>query len=253
MRVIIVKDYNELSKAAALEIAETINNKMDCVLGLATGSTPEGTYKELINLYNDGKVDFSSVTSFNLDEYKGLPADHPQSYRYFMNKNLFDHININKNNTFVPNGMAADIEAECADYDENVAKHGGIDIQILGIGQNGHIGFNEPSDFLYMNTHLTNLTQNTIDVNSRFFDSKDEVPTQAVTMGLGGIMKAKRILLLANGSNKAQIIGKLVEGKISTNVPASILQVHRDVTVIVDESAAVYLKKNIDKRLNIVE
>lgn len=253
MRVVIVKDYSELSKAAALEIAETINGKMNCVLGLATGSTPEGTYKELIKLYNEGKVDFSSVTTFNLDEYRGLPVEHPQSYRYFMNKNLFDYINIDKSKTFVPNGMAADIEAECANYDENVVKHGGIDIQILGIGQNGHIGFNEPSESLYMNTHLTDLTQNTIDVNSRFFNSIDEVPTQAVTMGLGGIMKAKKILLLASGSNKAEIIGKLIEGKISTNVPASILQLHRDVTVIVDESAAALLKKNDDEFIDIVK
>jgi glucosamine-6-phosphate deaminase len=244
MRVIVAKNYDELSDLAARQIGELVNEKPAAVLGLATGSTPEGMYKRLVELYNEGIVDFSKTLSFNLDEYKGLKGEHPQSYRYFMNTNLFNYINIDKSNTYVPDGTAENIEEECLSYDERITAAGGIDLQVLGIGNNGHIGFNEPSDFLYMGTHLTDLTEDTINANSRFFDSKDEVPTQAITMGLGGIMKAKRIMLLASGEKKAPIISKLVDGKISTKIPASILQVHPDVIVIVDEAAASLLKKN---------
>lgn len=243
MRIIVEKNYEAMSKRAAEEIAKVVNNKPNCVLGLATGSTPEGLYKELISLNKEEKVDFSKVTSVNLDEYVGLSGEHPQSYRYFMNTNLFNHINIDKSRTFVPNGLAKDIEEECKRYDERINELGGIDIQLLGIGNNGHIGFNEPSEFLYMGTHLTGLAESTIEANSRFFDSMDEVPKKAITMGLGGIMKAKKILLIANGEKKAEIIAKLVEGKISTQIPASILQVHHDVTIIVDEAAASLIKK----------
>lgn len=243
MRIIVEKNYEAMSKRAAEEIAKVVNDKPNCVLGLATGSTPEGLYKELISLNKEEKVDFSKVTSVNLDEYVGLPGEHSQSYRYFMNTNLFNHINIDKSRTFVPNGLAQDIEEECKRYDERINELGGIDIQLLGIGNNGHIGFNEPSEFLYMGTHLTGLAESTIEANSRFFDSMDEVPKKAITMGLGGIMKAKKILLIANGEKKAEIIAKLVEGKISTQVPASILQVHHDVTIIVDEAAASLIKK----------
>lgn len=243
MRIIIEKDYEAMSKRAAQEMAGIVNDKPNCVLGLATGSTPEGLYRELIEMNKEGKVDFSKVTTVNLDEYVGLPEGHCQSYRYFMNDKLFNHINIDKSKTFVPNGSAEDAEVECRNYDSLIEKLGGIDIQLLGIGNNGHIGFNEPSDYLNMSTHLTNLTESTIEANSRFFESIDEVPTKAITMGLGGIMKAKKILLVASGENKADIIAKLVDGKISTQIPASLLQVHHDVLVIVDEAAASHLKK----------
>lgn len=242
MRVIIAKSYEEMSKIAAREIAKLLYIKPEAVLGLATGSTPEGVYKELIELNNQNKIDFSKAVTYNLDEYKGLSGNHPQSYRYFMNTKLFNHINIDKDKTHVPNGIAADIEKECYVYDEAIEKSGGIDLQLLGIGRNGHIGFNEPSDSLNLNTHLTDLTDDTIKANSRFFESIDEVPTQALTMGLGGIMKAKKILLLASGEKKAEIIAKLVEEKISTRIPASILQVHPDVLVIIDKGAASLLK-----------
>lgn len=242
MKVIIAKNYEDMSKKAAEFMAELINSKPNCVLGLATGGTPVAMYKELINMNKEGKVDFSRVTSINLDEYKGLSGEHDQSYRYFMNTNLFNHINIDKSRTFVPNGLAEDIEKECRAYDKRIESFGGIDLQLLGIGNNGHIAFNEPNEFLHMGTHLTKLTENTIEANSRFFESKEEVPTEALTMGLGGIMKAKKILLIASGESKAEIISKLLEGKITTNVPATLLQVHPDVTLIIDEAAASLLK-----------
>lgn len=242
MKVIIAKSYDEMSKIAAKEIAKLLYVKPDAVLGLATGSTPEGVYKELIDLNKLNRVDFSKVTSYNLDEYKGLKGNHPQSYRYFMDTKLFNHVNINKDRTHVPNGISEDFEKECKEYDEAIENAGGIDLQLLGIGGNGHIGFNEPSDFLNLNTHVTDLTEDTIKANSRFFEHIDEVPTQAVTMGLGSIMKAKKIILLASGEKKAEIIAKLVEDKISTRVPASMLQVHPNVLVIVDEEAAALLK-----------
>lgn len=242
MKVIVAKNYEEMSKIAAKEIAKLLYVKPEAVLGLATGSTPEGVYKELAELNKQNRVDFSKVTSYNLDEYRGLKGDHPQSYRYFMNTNLFNHVNIDKSRTHVPNGAAEDIEKECREYDEAIENAGGIDLQLLGIGTNGHIGFNEPSDFLNLNTHLTDLTEDTIKANSRFFDSIDEVPTEAITMGLGSIMKAKKIILLASGEKKAEIIAKLVEDKISTRVPASMLQVHQNVLVIVDQEAASLLK-----------
>ena len=244
MRVIIEKDYDGISKRAAEEIKDLINSKPDCILGLATGSSPIGLYKELIELNKEGKVDFSKVTSINLDEYIGLSGDHPQSYRYFMNDTLFNHINIDKNKTYVPNGKSENMEEECKNYDERIIELGGIDLQLLGIGNNGHIAFNEPSEELSVGTHVTGLTESTIEANSRFFDSIDEVPKTAVTMGLGGIMKAKKILLVASGKSKAEVIAKLVEGKITTQVPATLLLVHRDVTIIVDEDAASLLPKN---------
>ena len=243
MRVIIAKDYNEMSKFAAEEMASDINKNPNIVLGLATGGTPVGMYKELIKMNKKEKVDFSNVKTINLDEYVGLDGDHDQSYRYFMNENLFNHININKNNTFVPNGLATDIETECKDYDKRVSELGGIDVQLLGIGNNGHIGFNEPNDFLNLGTHLTDLKNNTIEANARFFDSIDKVPKKAITMGLGGIMKAKKIILIASGENKADIIEKLVNGKITTQVPASMLQMHNNLVVIIDKDAAKNLKE----------
>lgn len=242
MKVIIANNYEEMSKIASKEIAKLLYVKPKAVLGLATGSTPEGVYKELIELNKLNRADFSEATSFNLDEYRGLSGDHPQSYRYFMDTNLFNHVNIDKSRTHVPNGNAKDIDKECNEYDEAIEKIGGIDLQLLGIGGNGHIGFNEPSDYLNLNTHLTDLTKETIEANSRFFDSVEEVPTEAVTMGLGSIMKAKKIILLASGMKKAEIIAKLVEDKISTRIPASILQVHPDVLVIIDKEAASLIK-----------
>jgi len=247
MKVIITKNYEAMSEVAAKIIADKVNSKPNCVLGLATGSTPVGMYKKLVEYNKNNEVDFSKVTSFNLDEYKGLRGDHNQSYRYFMDNNLFNHINIDKANTFIPNGKAEDIEAECRSYDKRLAEYGGIDLQVLGIGNNGHIGFNEPSDTLSVCTHVTELTKNTIEANSRFFTSIEEVPTEAVTMGLGGIMRAKTILLLASGSQKAEIISKLVNGKINTKIPASLLQIHSNVIVVVDEEAGALIMNNDNK------
>ncbi|MBL4938463.1 glucosamine-6-phosphate deaminase [Clostridium sp. YIM B02515] len=253
MKVIVAPNYEEMSKIAAKEIAKLLYVKPNAVLGLATGSTPEGVYRELIELNKAERVDFSKATSFNLDEYKGLKGDHPQSYRYFMNSKLFNHVNIDKNKTHVPSGVAENIEKECKEYDESIEKAGGIDLQLLGIGTNGHIGFNEPSDFLNLNTHETDLTEDTIKANSRFFDSIDEVPTRAITMGLGSIMKADKIILLASGEKKADIIAKLVEDKISTRVPASMLQVHQNVLVIVDNAAASLLKNSSNNEIEYVK
>ena len=238
MRLIVTKNYEEMSKVAAKEMAEDIKRNPEIVLGLATGGTPVGMYKELIRMYNEGELDFSKVTSINLDEYVGLSGDHDQSYRYFMNTNLFNHINIDKNNTFVPNGLAENVEEECMAYDARIQDMGGIDLQLLGLGANGHIGFNEPGEALSVGTHLTDLKESTIEANARFFDSIDDVPRKAITMGLGGIMKSKKIIVIASGEGKADAVKAMVSGKISTNMPASMLQMHRDVVVIIDEAAA---------------
>lgn len=242
MKVVVTKDYTEMCKQASRIFAAQITLKPDSVLGLATGSTPVGMYKELIQMYNENRVDFSKVKTVNLDEYAGLSGDNDQSYRYFMNHNLFDHININKENTNVPNGTASDLEAECAHYEQVVESMGGVDIQLLGIGNNGHIAFNEPCGEFPEKTHVIDLTQNTIEANARFFNSMDEVPKKALTMGIGTIMKAKKIILLANGTKKAQTIHDMVYGPITPNVPASVLRLHPDVTVFVDEEAGALLK-----------
>ncbi len=243
MKLIITKNYEELSKVAANEMADVVKSNPSAILGLATGGSPIGMYKELIRMNKEGEIDFSKVTTVNLDEYVGLSGDHPQSYRYFMNDNLFNHINIDKKNTYVPNGLAKNIEEECKNYDNKIAELGGTDVQLLGIGNNGHIAFNEPDENLVSGTHLTNLTQDTIEANARFFDSIDEVPKTALTMGLGGIMKSKKIIVIASGESKAEAVKEMVSGKISTNMPASMLQMHRDVTVIVDEAAGKLLQK----------
>ena len=243
MKVIKVKNYEELSRTAATIIAGVILSKPDCILGLATGSSPVGTYDQLAAMYEEGILDFSHVKSVNLDEYVGLDGSNDQSYRYFMNHNLFDHININKENTNVPNGTAADLEAECERYEQVVASMGGVDVQLLGIGNNGHIAFNEPCEEFPEKTHVVNLTQNTIEANARFFASMDDVPKKALTMGIGTIMKAKKIVLLANGAKKAQTIYDTVYGPITPKVPASILRLHPDVTIFVDEEAGALLKK----------
>lgn len=238
MRLMVVENYEMLSRVAAEEFATVIKNKPNAILGLATGGSPIGMYKELIKKYNNKELDFSQVTTVNLDEYVGINSEHEQSYRYFMNENLFKHINIDINNTFVPNGLAKDLNMECKLYDRKIEELGGIDIQLLGVGNNGHIAFNEPDEELSAGTHVISLTENTVKANARFFNSIDEVPRKAITMGVGGIMKAKRIILIANGEGKADAIKGLFSGKITTENPASMLQMHRDVTVIVDEEAA---------------
>ena len=236
MRYITVKNYDELSTKAAALICAQVNVKPNCVLGLATGSSPLGTYAKIAEKCANGEVDFSEVTSVNLDEYMGLDGSHDQSYRYFMNTNLFSKINIDLAKTHVPNGCAADLEAECKAYDELIAKLGGIDLQLLGIGLDGHIGFNEPDKYFEKATHVVELDPSTIEANARFFASEAEVPRKAVTMGMGGIMGAKKVLLIANGKNKKEILEKAFFGPITPEVPASILQLHPDLTVIYSEN-----------------
>lgn len=243
MKLIVVNNYEELSKVAAKEFSKIIKEKENAVLGLATGGSPVGMYKELIRMYEQKELNFSKITTVNLDEYIGLNPEHNQSYRYFMNNNLFNHINIDKSNTFVPNGLAEDLEAQCKEYDQKIAELGGIDIQLLGVGNNGHIAFNEPNSELSSGTHIISLTDNTIEANARFFDNIDDVPRKAITMGVGGIMKAKKIILIASGESKAEAIKGIFSGKITTANPATMLQMHRDVTVIVDEAAAKLINK----------
>lgn len=243
MKLIVVNNYEELSKVAAKEFSKVIKEKENAVLGLATGGTPVGMYKELIKMYEKKELNFSKITTVNLDEYIGLNPEHNQSYRYFMNNNLFNHINIDKSNTFVPNGLAEDLEAQCKEYDQKIAELGGIDIQLLGVGNNGHIAFNEPNSELSSGTHIISLTDNTIEANARFFDNIDDVPRKAITMGVGGIMKAKKIILIASGESKAEAIKGIFSGKITTANPATMLQMHRDVTIIVDEAAAKLINK----------
>lgn len=236
MKLIVCKNYEKMSEKAAQIVASIITLKPDCTLGLATGSTPVGMYKRLVEMYNAGELDFSEVKSYNLDEYYPIKPTDPQSYRYFMDENLFDHVNILKENTHVMNGEAKDPNAECEEYDKAV-EAANVDIQVLGIGRNGHIGFNEPSDKLIAATHLTELTESTIEANSRFFNSPDEVPHHALTMGLSSIMKSKRIIILISGREKHDALKEMLSGIINTNVPATMLNMHRDVTVICDEAA----------------
>ncbi len=234
----IKSNYEAVSRTAAQHVADLIENQPDAVLGLATGSTPVGLYRELIRMHQEDGLDFSAVTTFNLDEYVGLPGDHEQSYHYFMQENLFQYINIRPRSTHVPNGMARDLNAECCAYEEKIAKAGGIDLQILGIGANGHVAFNEPLSSLGSRTRIKTLTSKTRADNARFFDTPDEVPRYAITMGIGTIMEARALLLLANGVGKAEAIAKTVEGAISAAVPASVVQLHRDTTVLIDQEAA---------------
>ena len=238
MRIYIGKDYEEMSRIAANVLSAQVTMKPDCVLGLATGSTPIGTYKVLIDRCAKGDLDFSKVKSINLDEYVGLSGEHDQSYRYFMNNNLFNHINIDKANTNVPNGLAEDVDAECERYNNVISTLGPIDIQVLGMGHNGHIGFNEPDDHFPLLTHKVDLAQSTIDANARFFASADEVPRQALTMGIQTIMQAKKVLVVVSGKDKAEIVKKAFTGPVTPQVPASILQMHADVILVADEAAA---------------
>ena len=238
MEVIVKNTYEEMSKLAAEMIAKVVRAKPNAVLGLATGSTPVGTYKELIRMHKQEGLDFSQVTSFNLDEYVNVPPTHDQSYRYFMNDNLFNHINIDKKKTHVPDGMAKDIPAFCKWYEEQILRAGGIDMQLLGIGGNGHIAFNEPGSSLGSRTRVKTLDAKTIKDNARFFKSIEEVPKYAITMGIGTIMEARMLILLANKENKADAISKTVEGPITAMVPASVVQLHPKAVIITDKAAA---------------
>lgn len=238
MRIIKAKSYDDASRACANLIAAQMVVKPDSVLGLATGSTPIGTYEHLVKYYENGDIDFSGIHSVNLDEYKGLSPENDQSYRYFMNDHLFSHVNIKKENTNVPNGLEPDANKACEDYEAIIASLGGIDLQLLGLGPNGHIGFNEPCDEFVKKTHCVDLTESTIQANSRFFASMDDVPKKAYTMGIQTIMNARKVVLIATGSNKAETVKKAFFGPITPEVPASILQLHPDCTIVLDAEAA---------------
>ena len=233
MKILCFDSAEALAKAAAGEIAALIEKKPDCVLGLATGSTPEDTYRELVRMHKEEGLDFSRVTSYNLDEYVGLDPTHPQSYRYFMNVHLFDHVNIDKANTHIPDGNYPSGEA----YDAAIAAAGGVDLQVLGIGRNGHVGFNEPGEYLVTGTHEAILTEDTREANARFFASIDEVPKSAMSMGMGSIFAARKILLLALGEGKREAIRALLDEKITPMIPATLLKLHPDVTVLCDRAA----------------
>ncbi len=242
MKIVIKKTCEELSKEAAKIVKKAIQEKPDLVLGLPTGSTPIGTYQELIRMHKEG-LDFSKVVIFNLDEYLGLPADHPQSYNYFMYKNLLNHVNIDRENFHIPDGMTKNVESFCQEYEEEIQKADGIDLQLLGIGSDGHIGFNEPGTPLDTRTQLVKLAESTIKDNSRFFEKGEDVPKFAITMGVETIFEAKKIILLASGQNKAEAIAKALEGPVTPQITASILQKHPDTIVILDDAAASKLKK----------
>ncbi len=237
MKIIRCKDYDEMSAIAGKLMVDQVKQKPDSILGLATGSTPIGMYKKMIEAYQNGEVSFKDVHTFNLDEYYKIEKTNDQSYYYFMNENLFSHIDIDKNNIDIPNGQADDYQAECERYEKAMADSAGIDIQVLGVGVNGHIGFNEPEENLYEKTHLTALTQSTIEANSRFFASIDLVPTSALTMGMGSIMKAKKILVLISGKSKHDVVTKILGDRMTTQTPVTLLKGHQDVTVIIDDEA----------------
>ena len=237
MQIYKATDYKDMSRKAANIISAQVIMKPNCVLGLATGSTPIGTYQQLIEWYKKGDLDFSDVTTVNLDEYKGLPRTNDQSYYYFMHQNLFDQVNINPENTHLPNGMEPNSEKECARYESLIHSLGGVDLQLLGLGHNWHIGFNEPGEAFEKETHCVDLQERTIEANKRFFASADDVPKQAYTMGIKTIMQAKKILVIVSGEDKADIVAKAFFGPVTPAVPASILQMHNDVTLVGDEVA----------------
>jgi glucosamine-6-phosphate deaminase len=243
VRVIIEADAEAVSRRSARMMADLVRAKRDCVLGLATGATPQGTYRELIRLHREEGLDFSHVTTFNLDEYVGLDPTHPQSYRFFMQRSLFDHINIHPSRVHVPDGRALDFDFFCKQYEERIRAAGGIDLQLLGVGRDGHIAFNEPGSSLGSRTRLKTLTGETIRDNARFFGSEERVPRLAITMGVGTILEAQHCLLLALGEGKAEAVRKTIEGPVTCQVTASALQLHRDVTVIADEAAASQLAR----------
>lgn len=238
MKIIRAKDYNDMSRKAANIISAQVIMKPDCVLGLATGGTPVGTYKQLVEWYNKGDLDFSEVTTVNLDEYRGLPREHSESYWSFMHRNLFDLVNVNPASINLPDGTNMDAEAECARYDGVIERVGGVDLQLLGIGHDGHIGFNEPSDAFDLGTHCVDLKPETIEANKRFFEgNEDLVPKQAYTMGIRTIMQARKVLMVASGKDKAEILKKAFFGPVTPEVPASILQMHPDFILVADEDA----------------
>ena len=238
MEVIIEKTYEQMSVAAAQEVATFLNAKPNAVLGMATGSTPLGVYQQLVKLHREQGLDFSQVTTFNLDEYVGLPTDHPQSYHYFMHENFFKHVNIPPQNIYIPSGTTSNYRAFCQWFEQRIRECGGIDLQILGIGSDGHIAFNEPSSSFSSRTRLKTLAKSTIEDNSRFFDRPEDVPVYAITMGVGTILEADRIILLANGENKADAIAKAVEGPVTSMITASALQMHAKARVYLDAAAA---------------
>lgn len=244
MLVDIVSDYEQLSEMAADKVASLIKAKPGAVIGFATGSTPLGLYQKLIQYHKNDGLDFSGITTFNLDEYIGLPADHTQSYAYFMHRHLFSHINIDPHRIHLPDGMSEDIEGHCAWYEEQIEQAGGLDLQILGIGANGHLAFNEPGSSLGSRTRIKTLTSETVNSNARFFDTPDQVPRYAITMGVGTIMEARSLLLLASGAGKADAIKATLEGPVTAMVPATIVQLHRDAHTIIDEMAASKLLYN---------
>ena len=237
MRIIKARDYDEVSRKAANIIFSVMTEKPDCVLGLATGSSPVGIYKELVRHYEEGDLDFSKVTTVNLDEYKGLDREDPQSYAYYMRENLFSHVNIRPEKTFLPDGREADSQKVCEVYNQILRQAGQQDLQLLGIGHDGHIGFNEPADHFPKETHCVDLAESTIEANARFFDSKGQVPTQAYTMGIQSILSANRILMVLSGNEKAQILKQAFQGPVTPQVPASILQLHPQVILVADEEA----------------
>ena len=237
MKIYVTEDYQSMSRKAANILSAQVILNPTCVLGLATGSSPVGMYKQLIEWYKRGDVDFSEVRTVNLDEYVGLAPDHDQSYRYFMQSNFFDHINIKPENTNLPNGQAADLAAECKRYNQVIHSQGGIDMQLLGMGHNGHIGFNEPGDTFDLETHVVDLTERTIEANARFFATPNEVPRQALTMGIKTIMQARRILVVVSGEDKADAVKAALTGPVPPKVPASILQLHPNVMLVADKAA----------------
>ncbi len=242
MEVVIKSDYEEMSRAAAHVVADVLNTKPDAVIGLATGSTPLGVYKELVRMHQEEGIDFSQVTTFNLDEYVGLSINDPQSYHHFMHENFFKHVNIPIQNIYIPSGTTRNYQAFCQWYEHRIEECGGIDVQILGIGSDGHIAFNEPTSSLSSRTRLKTLEKQTIDDNARFFENRDEVPIYAITMGVGTILEAKQIVLLASGKNKAAVVAASVEGPVTSMVTASALQMHPSTLFFVDEEAGSELK-----------
>lgn len=245
MNIILTESYEEMSKKAASIVTSQVIIKPTSVLGLATGGTPVGMYQEIIKTTNENEVDFSEVVTFNLDEYYPISKNNDQSYAYYMNDNLFNHINVLKENIHIPNGETGNVDVECSAYDQMIYDQGGIDLQVLGIGNNGHIGFNEPDVHFESGTHKVELDEETIEANARFFETKEAVPKQAISMGIRTIMHSRKIILLASGASKAEVIEKMLFGDISPNVPASILQLHNDVTIILDEAAAANIRERL--------
>ena len=242
MEVVVLPTYEEMSKAAAAVVADVLNAKPNAVLGMATGSTPLGLYQELVRMHRAGHLDFAQVTTFNLDEYVGLPTTNSQSYHYFMHENFFKHVNISPGNIYIPSGTTSNYQAFCDWYEQRIEECGGIDVQILGIGSDGHIAFNEPGSSLSSRTRLKTLARPTIEDNARFFERAEDVPIYAITMGVGTILEAETLVLAANGANKADAVAQMVEGPVTSMITASALQLHPSAKVFLDEAAAGQLK-----------